>query len=114
MAAVECPHCTNDVDIGFAPANITKSYECPHCSQEFEYTSQGMQGQKPASKPGDLFTWLFLSVFIILFSGASIVLLLSGEFIGCCTLIVPILLGGSVHERIKTGEWNYGDTDGTS
>ena len=114
MATVVCPHCTKEIDIGYAPVDVTAIYECPYCSQDFEYTSQRIRQQTSTSNPGDLFTSVFVGVFIVLFTGASVALLLSGEFMGCCTLIVPVLLGGSVYERITTGEWNYGDSDGTS
>ena len=36
MVEVECPLCTNTVDLG---SNTTGTYECPYCHEDFEYES---------------------------------------------------------------------------
>ncbi len=49
MVEVECPFCTETIDLG---SDSTGAYECPYCNQEFEYESSNFWGEQLDKKSG--------------------------------------------------------------
>ena len=49
MVEVECPFCTETIDLG---SDSTGAYECPYCNQEFEYESSNFWEEQLDKKSG--------------------------------------------------------------
>ena len=65
MVEVECPSCSETVDLG---SDTTGTYECPYCNEDFEYDSEIER------QDGDLSTIWIVGAVSLAFGVAGVIL----------------------------------------
>ena len=68
MVEVECPSCSETVDLG---SDTTGTYECPYCNEDFEYDSEIER------QDGDLSTIWIVGAVSLAFGVAGVIALIS-------------------------------------